>query len=245
MHLAQDIDLTHGVLGGLLIGASSTVLYYVTGRTTGISGIVEGVIVNQVGDAKGWTITYVAGLMSAGALLGQHVVSGAFGDAPHALALTPEAVGLAAFLTGFGTRMGGGCTSGHGICGLPRRSLRSLVAVCTFMGTGALAAYVSRQTDLSRYVVAAATTAAAAAAAAAAPAAPTPGGFLLYLMPTFSTLVAVATVFNKNFAPHTWLFGGKDAGKNPSKNAAVGSPVAEHLVTFGCAFAMGAGLIIR
>lgn len=108
-----------------------------------------------------------------------------------------------------------------------------MVAVCTFMGTGAVAAYLSRQTDLSRFAVASAT------AAAVAPVAPvTVESFLLHVAPTVSTLVAVATVFNKNFAPNTWLFGQKDKDKDAAAKAH-SAPLAEHLVTFGCAFTMG------
>jgi uncharacterized membrane protein YedE/YeeE len=242
MHFANNIDLQSGVLGGLLIGASSSAFMYLNGKTTGISGIVEGVLIANAGDDKAWTLTYFLGLLSAGVLL-ENVIPGSFGTSPHSLTLTPEAVALAGILTGFGTRLGSGCTSGHGICGLPRRSARSLAAVCTFMGTGALAAYYSRNTDLSAYVV-------AVGGASSAPG--SPQEFLRYLAPTASVVAVVATVFNKNFFLYKTLFGlGTAAEREKSEKCAAvaatdswGRFVADHVVTFGCAFVMGVGLVV-
>ena len=250
MHLADNIDLQRGIAGGVIIGLSSTALFYLTGKTTGISGIVEGVLIAPVGEDKSWTLSYFLGLLSAGVLF-ENLIPGSFGSNPHVLTLTPQAIALAGVLTGFGTRMGSGCTSGHGICGLPRRSARSLVAVCTFMATGAISSYLSRNTELAQYVVVSATSGVAASS---------PKDFLLYLAPTASALGVVATFFNRNFVLHRWLFGGADSGKNneksgllekaenrPATNGAnsvtVQTWLSHHMIAFGCAFAMGTGII--
>lgn len=117
-----------------MIGLSASAFMLLTGKVTGLSGIAEGVV-----SAKGeeWNITYIAGLCSAGVLLSLHRPQ-SFGQLT---ALSSAALFGAGVITGFGTRLAGGCTSGHGLCGLPRRSPRSLVAVLTFMTTGAITAY--------------------------------------------------------------------------------------------------------
>ena len=109
MHLANNIDLQSGVLGGLIIGASSSAFMYLSGKTTGISGIVEGVLIANAGDDKSWTLSYFLGLLSAGVLL-ENLIPGSFGTSPYSLTLTPEAIAMAGLLTGFGTRLGSGCT---------------------------------------------------------------------------------------------------------------------------------------
>jgi uncharacterized membrane protein YedE/YeeE len=124
--------------GGILIGLASVWLLAANGRIAGVSGILHGLVARVPGDTQ-WRAWFIAGLLAAGFLW-------------HALGLAPaprEGLGLgwaigAGLLVGFGTRMGAGCTSGHGVCGLGRLSLRSLVAVVTFMLTGALAVYVVR-----------------------------------------------------------------------------------------------------
>jgi len=126
------------LLGGVLIGLASVWLLAANGRIAGISNILHGLFARVPGDLawRGW---FIGGLVAAGFLW-------------HALGLAPaprEGFGLgwalaAGLLVGYGTRMSNGCTSGHGVCGLGRLSLRSLVAVVTFMLTGALAVYVVR-----------------------------------------------------------------------------------------------------
>jgi hypothetical protein len=125
--------------GGLLIGLSAVLLLYLNGRIAGISGILNGVLVRQAGDTA-WRVAFIVGMLAGG---------GAFWWlTPHAFAPRQGfPVGLllvAGFLVGFGTRLGSGCTSGHGVCGLGRRSLRSLVATVTFVGCGMLTVYVMR-----------------------------------------------------------------------------------------------------
>ena len=126
------------LLGGILIGLASVWLLAANGRIAGISSILHGLFAQPPGDRL-WRILFVAGLVIAG--LGWH-----FFVAP---APPREGFGLgwaaaAGLLVGFGTRVGGGCTSGHGVCGLGRFSLRSLVAVIVFMAAGMAATYVMR-----------------------------------------------------------------------------------------------------
>ncbi len=125
------------LLGGALIGMAACGLLLFNGRIAGISGIVAGVLPPRGRDAA-WSLAFVAGLLSGGFLL--RVFSPeAFGDgSPRSL---PVLV-VAGLLVGLGTRIGNGCTSGHGVCGLARRSPRSLAATLTFMLTAALVVFI-------------------------------------------------------------------------------------------------------
>ncbi len=110
------------------------------GRIAGISGIFNGLL-NFGREDWTWRAYFIAGLLLGGA--------GLFVVHPEGFGVTidrsPGAIVLAGLLVGFGTRMGGGCTSGHGICGMGRLSPRSIVAVCTFMLTGSVTAGVITQ----------------------------------------------------------------------------------------------------
>ena len=142
MHLANNIDLQNGLLGGILLGISSSAFMFLTGKVTGMSGICEGTVSVK---GESWNFSYIAGLCSAGALLSIYRPE-SFGDES---ALSTGTLLVAGLITGFGTRLGGGCTSGHGLCGLSRRSPRSLAAVLTFMTAGAVTAYVSRLPEVA------------------------------------------------------------------------------------------------
>ena len=109
-----------GLLGGILIGLAATVYLLATGRVAGISGILAGALGNRT--ARGERIAFLAGLIGAG-LIAAVVASPAAATS----ASTPVLI-VAGVLVGFGTRIGGGCTSGHGVCGLSRLSRASLVA---------------------------------------------------------------------------------------------------------------------
>lgn len=128
-----------GLIGGLLIGASASLLLWLNGRIAGISGIVAGATVEPGGDLA-WRWLFLAGLLGGAAL--------AFWLVPGSLAFQsdmPWPVFLVAgLIVGFGTRLGSGCTSGHGVCGLARLSPRSLASVATFMATGILTVFVIR-----------------------------------------------------------------------------------------------------
>lgn len=124
-------------IGGLLIGLSAAMLFIISGRIAGISGIFNGMLIPQNGEFK-WRATFMAGLLSGGAIM--WLIS------PTAFEVSLQRplviIALAGLLVGFGTQMGSGCTSGHGVCGLARFSRRSLVATLTFMASGALTVFV-------------------------------------------------------------------------------------------------------
>ena len=128
--------------GGILIGLAAALMVVVLGRITGISGMVGGLLQRsnwQQASAWGWRLAFVLGLVAA-PLLWQLFAPLPAMEMPR----NPVVIGLAGLLVGFGTRLGSGCTSGHGVCGLSRLSLRSLAATLTFMATGALAVFVLR-----------------------------------------------------------------------------------------------------
>jgi uncharacterized protein len=124
-------------LGGGLIGLSAGVLLLFAGRIAGISGILGGAFFTA-GDRL-WRFAFLGGLVAGGALLA--LLAPSSFSAPSAQG-TPILV--AGLLVGFGTQLGSGCTSGHGVCGLPRLSLRSLAATGTFMVAGAAAVLAVR-----------------------------------------------------------------------------------------------------
>jgi uncharacterized membrane protein YedE/YeeE len=115
-------------IGGGLIGLSAVLLMLLTGRIAGISGIFAGSLGFEIND-KGWRVAFIAGLILA------PLIAGWVGYAmPSPQMPASWAVVIAAgLLVGFGTRLGGGCTSGHGICGIARLSGRSITATAIFM----------------------------------------------------------------------------------------------------------------
>jgi uncharacterized protein len=132
----MPLSWLHALLGGALIGVASALLLLTHGRIAGISGITGSLL--QPTPDRGWRVAFVGGLLTAGALAAV-VAPSAVGASVRSLPL----VIAAGLLVGFGTRLGGGCTSGHGVCGLSRLSARSLVAVATFMTTGAITAMIA------------------------------------------------------------------------------------------------------
>ncbi|MEM1029371.1 MAG: YeeE/YedE thiosulfate transporter family protein [Myxococcota bacterium] len=132
-------------MGGILIGAGAALLWLFNGRVAGISGITGGLLpsVERSGnDGRAWRVAFVAGLVGVGAVAAAWVPS-AFASS---LELSPSVLAVAGLAVGVGTQLGGGCTSGHGVCGLGRFSFRSLVAVLTFMTTGAMTVWLVRVT---------------------------------------------------------------------------------------------------
>ena len=127
-------------IGGALIGLASVLLMLLTGRIAGISGIFGGLLNVGGGEDRGWRIAFIAGLILA------PVISGGFGYAMAAPQLPTSWIVIAAagLLVGFGTRLSGGCTSGHGICGIARLSPRSIAATAIFMLTAIATVAVSR-----------------------------------------------------------------------------------------------------
>ncbi|MGZ5178971.1 MAG: YeeE/YedE family protein [Ramlibacter sp.] len=124
--------------GGLLIGVAAALFALLNGRIAGISGVLGGLLRPVRGDV-GWRVAFVLGLLAAPVL---YRLAAALPDL-RIDAGTPVLV-VAGLLVGFGTRYGSGCTSGHGVCGLSRLSLRSLVATAAFMGAGFATVFVVR-----------------------------------------------------------------------------------------------------
>lgn len=129
----HDFTPWSALAGGALIGLAASVLLLGLGRIAGISGIVGGLLSPTKGDVS-WRAAFVIGLVLAGLVMWL-VSPGSFSGSPRSLAL----VAVAGTLVGVGTRIGNGCTSGHGVCGLSRLSVRSLVATVTFIATGMIA----------------------------------------------------------------------------------------------------------
>ncbi|MBU6491976.1 MAG: YeeE/YedE family protein [Burkholderiales bacterium] len=125
--------------GGLLIGAAAATLILVNGRIAGISGILGRMLRWPRGDA-GWQIAFLAGMIGAPLLV--RAVSGA--AIPLEIDTGWSTLLAAGFLVGLGTRYAGGCTSGHGVCGMSRGSTRSIVATLTFMAAGVLTVFLQR-----------------------------------------------------------------------------------------------------
>ena len=128
------------LLGGALIGISASLMLLWNGRVTGISGIVNGVITPAKGDTA-WRWYFIGGLITGGLTI-QFVKPSAFSGQLETGTWTIVAAGL---LVGFGTILGSGCTSGHGVCGISRLSPRSLIATFVFIGAGVLAVVVLRK----------------------------------------------------------------------------------------------------
>ena len=126
------------MLGGALIGLAATLLLAGIGRIAGISGIVNAAVEQR--DGRNWRLAFLAGLLGGAALWFAFGIGVA---APRTNFPLPWLI-AAGLLVGFGTRLGSGCTSGHGICGLARFSKRSLAAVLAFMGAGVATVYALR-----------------------------------------------------------------------------------------------------
>jgi uncharacterized protein len=124
--------------GGILIGISSTLLLAFNGQIAGISGIVNGAIGATYREV--WRWLFLLGMLGGGALY-EYLLAPQ--PTPHSV-FNPWSMIAGGFWVGFGTRMGNGCTSGHGVCGLGRLSGRSLVAVLTFMSTAILTVFFLR-----------------------------------------------------------------------------------------------------
>jgi len=125
------------LIGGMLIGVSASAMLLFNGKIAGISGIVAGLL-NPTKNDTLWRGVFIAGLLAGGLLLR------VFSPQAFTIGISRSwvALVLAGVLVGFGTRVGNGCTSGHGVCGLSRFSPRSLIATITFVATGAAAVYV-------------------------------------------------------------------------------------------------------
>jgi uncharacterized membrane protein YedE/YeeE len=122
----------------LLIGLAAALLFLLNGRISGISGIVGGMLATKSSEV-GWRVVFVAGL-----LLGAFIYMLATGGAiPVRVQASLPVLVAAGLLVGFGTRLGSGCTSGHGLCGIARLSRRSIVASAVFFGVAMLTVFLT------------------------------------------------------------------------------------------------------
>ena len=135
----ENFTPASGFIGGLLIGVAAALLLLLNGRISGISGIVGNLLVPKRSDAS-WSLVFIVGLLigAFGYMLATGSALAVSMQAP-----VPELV-VAGLLVGFGTRLGSGCTSGHGVCGIARLSKRSIVASAVFFGVAMLTAFVFR-----------------------------------------------------------------------------------------------------
>jgi len=133
----MNLFYVHGLIGGMFIGAAAVILYWFNGRIMGISGITSRLLSKPDKDFW-WRLAFVVGLILVGFIY-QMIF-------PVTVVINASGWGLiaAGLLVGFGTVIGNGCTSGHGICGVARLSKRSIVATIVFMVTGVLTVLIKR-----------------------------------------------------------------------------------------------------
>lgn len=130
-------DFLIAFIGGLMLGLSVAGYLYVNGRIAGISGLI-GQVLNSKTMFKTPAIWFLSGLILT------PFIYGLFVQPEMELNASPLMMIVAGLLVGFGTRLGSGCTSGHGICGISRMSKRSFIATMTFMFAGFVAVYIIR-----------------------------------------------------------------------------------------------------
>jgi len=136
--MMENFTPVSGLIGGLLIGLATVLMMLLNGRIAGISGIVGGLLARN-GSEVGWRAVFVVGL-----LLGAFIYMLATGGAlPVRVEASLPVMVVAGLLVGFGTRLGSGCTSGHGISGIARLSRRSIVATLVFMGAGIITVFLT------------------------------------------------------------------------------------------------------
>jgi uncharacterized protein len=137
--MSQTFTPFTGLFGGALIGLAAVVLLIANGRIAGVSGIVAGLLTRDPSEI-GWRAAFISGLW-IGALVYAASRGAMF---PVELAASTPLMIVAGLLVGFGTRMAGGCTSGHGVCGIARVSMRSIIATIVFMTSGIATVFVMR-----------------------------------------------------------------------------------------------------
>lgn len=133
-------DWINALLGGSIIGVSVSLMLLWNGRVTGISGIINGILTPAKGDTA-WRGLFVVGLLTGGLVL-KVLNPATFSGTLETDTWTTVVAGL---LVGFGTILGSGCTSGHGVCGISRMSPRSLVSTATFISAGVVAVALFRK----------------------------------------------------------------------------------------------------
>jgi uncharacterized membrane protein YedE/YeeE len=136
----QNFTPISALIGGGLIGLSSAFLLMLSGQVAGVSGMIAGLLPPQKGDAA-WRLWFLGGL-----IVGTGLYRVGTGDGVETLVFdaTMPMIVIGGLMTGVGTRVSGGCTSGHGVCGIGRASPRSIVATLTFIAAGVVVVYINR-----------------------------------------------------------------------------------------------------
>jgi uncharacterized membrane protein YedE/YeeE len=137
--MIADFDPFSALLGGALIGLAATLLLWLNGRVAGVSGILAGAIAAP-GPERDWRTAFLVGL-----IFGPIVFAFFGGTLPRPMLPELPVVVVAGLLVGFGTQLGSGCTSGHGVCGLARLSPRSLAATATFVAAAMATVFIVRR----------------------------------------------------------------------------------------------------
>lgn len=137
--MAENYLVITALAGGALIGLGAAILLLFTGRIAGISGILGGVL-SSWDSSITWRLLFILGIPAGAGILA--LIQGVGPNVE--LDVSRWQLVLAGLLVGFGTRLGSGCTSGHGVCGLARLSKRSLISTATFMITAALVVFLMR-----------------------------------------------------------------------------------------------------
>ena len=132
-----NLTLLNSLMGGILIGIAATVIFFVNGRIMGISGILGNLIIIKETDQKFWRIIFILGV-----LIGPLIFILLFKEIKSEMVANTTLLIISGFLVGLGTSLGNGCTSGHGICGLSRFSIRSIVATLVFVTSGMITVYL-------------------------------------------------------------------------------------------------------
>ena len=132
-----NFTLLNSLMGGILIGIAATIIFFVNGRIMGISGILGNLITTKENDQKFWRIIFILGV-----LIGPLIFILLFKEIKSEMVANTTLLIISGFLVGLGTSLGNGCTSGHGICGLSRFSIRSIVATLVFVTSGMITVYL-------------------------------------------------------------------------------------------------------
>ena len=132
-----NFTLLNSLMGGILIGIAATIIFFVNGRIMGISGILGNLIATKETDQKFWRIIFILGV-----LIGPLIFILLFKEIKSEMVANTTLLIISGFFVGLGTSLGNGCTSGHGICGLSRFSIRSIVATLVFVISGMITVYL-------------------------------------------------------------------------------------------------------
>ena len=132
-----NFTLLNSLMGGILIGIAATIIFFVNGRIMGISGILGNLIAAKETDQIYWRIIFILGV-----LIGPLIFILLFKEIKSEMVANTTLLIISGFLVGLGTSLGNGCTSGHGICGLSRFSIRSIVATLVFVISGMITVYL-------------------------------------------------------------------------------------------------------